>query len=120
MLKRLFFSVRHAVRGVWFALKTEYNMRWHFLFALAIMVAAHVFHFSAGEVGVVIILIVLVIGLELVNTAIEYLIDIVHPRLHQHVSIVKDLMAGAVLVAALGAATVAVIILWQHCIIFLK
>ena len=49
---------------------------------------------------------------ELVNTAVEYLVDLVQPDYHEIAGKVKDLMAGAVLVAALFSVLVGVIVFW--------
>jgi diacylglycerol kinase len=53
--------------------------------------------------------IALVLSLELVNSAIEYLIDHLHPEVAPEIKPAKDIFAGAVLVACLGALCVGVL-----------
>jgi undecaprenol kinase len=59
--------------------------------------------------GLVVLSIALVLGLELANTAIEYLIDHLHPDIAPEIKLAKDVIAGAVLVACLGALCVGVL-----------
>lgn len=54
-----------------------------------------------------------VLAAELVNTAVENLVDHLHPEQHPRVRIVKDCAAGAVLIASLGAVAVAVAFVWD-------
>lgn len=55
----------------------------------------------------------LVIAAELVNTALEHLVDHLHPEQHPRIKIVKDCAAGAVLVLSLAALWVAAMMLWS-------
>jgi undecaprenol kinase len=59
--------------------------------------------------GLVALSIASVLGLELANTAIEYLIDHLHPDIAPEIKLAKDVIAGAVLVACLGALCVGVL-----------
>ena len=49
----------------------------------------------------------IVLALELVNSALEGVIDLLHPGIHPEIKIIKDMMAGAVLVVSLSALIVA-------------
>ncbi len=51
---------------------------------------------------------------ELVNTAFEHLCDVVQPELHASVKAAKDVAAGAVLVASIGAAVIGVLVFWPY------
>src|SRR5690606_2412576 len=55
-------------------------------------------------------MIVLVMSIEGVNTAIEYIADFVHPDLHASIGRIKDIAAGAVFIASIAAVIVAIII----------
>jgi diacylglycerol kinase (ATP) len=59
--------------------------------------------------GLVALSIALVLGLELANSAIEYLIDHLHPEVAPEIKLAKDVIAGAVLVVCLGALCVGVL-----------
>jgi diacylglycerol kinase len=52
--------------------------------------------------------------MELLNTALEYFTDLLKPRLHHYVSLIKDIMAAAVLLTALGSAVIGLIIFLPH------
>lgn len=62
----------------------------------------------------VILLVVAVLAMELLNTALEYFADLLKPRLNHYVLVVKDVMAAAVLVTAMGALTIGLIIFLPH------
>jgi diacylglycerol kinase len=102
-MKRLFRSFMHALKGVFFTFRSERN------FQVELTIAGVVFLFmlwlplSRIEESVLIIAVTLVLVLELINTATERIMDILKPRVHPYARVVKDVMAGAVLVAAFGA-----------------
>ena len=52
--------------------------------------------------------------MEILNTVLEYLIDLLKPRLHHYVHVIKDVMAGAVLLTALIALAVGVVIFYPY------
>ena len=59
------------------------------------------------------IMIVLVLAAELINTALEQLVDHLHPEQHPRIKIVKDCAAAAVLLLSLGAAWVGVLMVFS-------
>ena len=62
----------------------------------------------------------MVLSLEMINTAIERICNIVHKEPHPGIKIIKDLAAGAVLLAAFVAAICGTIIFLPKIIIYLK
>jgi undecaprenol kinase len=88
----------------------EPNMRFHLVAAVGVLIGAAAFRLPLTEWAALIFAIVLVLLGEILNTAIEAVLDIVQPDWHQRVEVVKDLAAGAVLVAAAGAAVIAAIV----------
>ena len=96
-------SLRFAFAGVRYALHTQRNIRIHLVIAAAAVVAAFALRISRAEWAIVIALIALIIGLELINTSIEALVDLASPASHPLAKVAKDTAAGAVLVAALGS-----------------
>lgn len=68
---------------------------------------------DALRLGLILLTITLVIALEMVNTAVESLLDMVQPDFHPMVKRVKDVSAGAVLVAAFGAIAVGLVLFWE-------
>lgn len=103
-------AFRDATRGIGFMLREEPNMRFHVVAAAGVIVAAAVLGLDAFEWAACIFAIVLVLLAEILNTAVEALLDIVHPGQHPLVGVVKDLAAGAVLVASLGATVIALLV----------
>ena len=52
--------------------------------------------------------------LELLNGAVERLVDLFKPRMHAYAEQIKDMMAGAVLVSSIGALIVGILVFWPH------
>jgi len=116
-MKNRIHSFRHAIRGIGMVLKSEKNMQIHLIVALLVVVAGLVFVISPLEWMLCLLCFGLVIGAEMVNTAIENIVDLVSPGKHELAGKAKDIAAGAVLVTAIIAAMVGLIIfipkLWQ-------
>lgn len=110
-------SLAFALAGVRFALRCQRNLRIHFSIAAVVVIAGLVLRIDRSEWAIVVTLIALVVGLELLNTAIEALVDLASPASHPLAKIAKDTAAGAILVVAAGSAVVGLIIflprLWQ-------
>lgn len=109
-MKNRIHSFRHAIRGIGMVLKSEKNMQIHLIVALLVVVAGLVFVISPLEWMLCLLCFGLVIGAEMVNTAIENLVDLVSPGKHELAGKAKDIAAGAVLICALIAASVGLII----------
>ncbi|MFA7657890.1 MAG: diacylglycerol kinase family protein [Candidatus Gastranaerophilaceae bacterium] len=93
-------TYRNALKGVRLALKSEKNIRVHFVTALLVMVFGITLQFSASEFSLLLIAIALVIIAEMVNSAIEFSLDaIFHNRYSKLVGMAKDIAAGAVMIA---------------------
>ncbi|MFC1662654.1 diacylglycerol kinase family protein [Patescibacteria group bacterium] len=107
-------SVSYAWRGIRQAYKSEQNFRLD-TFAAVIVVALMVFfRLTWGEVIVLTLMIILVMVLELVNTSVEKMTDLFKPRMHHYAEAVKDILAGAVLIASLGALFVGFLIFYPY------
>lgn len=104
----LFISFKYAWAGITYGFHTQRNFRIH-LSVCALAIALSIFlHLSAVEIAVIGITSGLVLALELLNTAIESLVDLtVKQTYHELAKIAKDCAAGAVLVSALVAVLVA-------------
>lgn len=110
-------SLAFALAGLRHALRSQRNLRIHIAIAAAVVIAGIVLRISRTEWAVVVTLIALVIGLELLNTAIEALVDLASPEPHSLAKVAKDTAAGAILAAALGSVAAGLVIflprLWQ-------
>ncbi len=90
-------SFRNAFRGFSLLLKYEYNLYIQIALAICAIVAGFLFNISMVEWAIQTTAIGLVIFSELVNTAIEKTMDLVHPTYDIRVKNIKDLAAGTVL-----------------------
>lgn len=97
-------SFINAFNGIFQAFKTERNVKLHTVAALIAILLAIILKFSAIEWLILIIVITIVVVAELLNTAIEYTVDMVcGERYHEYAKYAKDIAAGATLIAAIGA-----------------
>ncbi len=108
----LFVSFKYAWCGISYAFQTQRNFRIH-LSVGALAIALSVFlHLKPVEIAVIAITSGLVLVLELLNTAIESLVDLtVKQTYHELAKIAKDCAAGAVLMSAFVALVVAAVLL---------
>ena len=102
-------SFYYAFRGIYYSL-FERNVRIHYLLAIIAIITGKIYNISDFGWCLVIIFIALIISMEMINTAIEILVDIISPKWSKDAGKIKDLAAGAVLVLALAAVLVAYII----------
>lgn len=107
---RTLHSFGHAGRGFLLFLKSEQNARLHLLALATVVLAGFVLRLEAWEWVAVVMASALVFTAEMLNTAMERLCDHVTPERHEAIKTVKDLAAGAVVVAALAAVVVAGIV----------
>jgi diacylglycerol kinase len=107
----LWASFGYAGAGVLFVLRTQRNFRIHLAFALAAMGMGIGLGLSRLELALLVLTIGLVLTAEIVNTAAETLVDLASPEYHPLAKLVKDLAAGAVLVAAGVAVVVGLLLL---------
>lgn len=103
-VRKLRASFRAAGRGVGHALSHERNLRIHLCAAAYVVIFALLGDVDAWVWPTLFLCFGLMIGAELVNTAVERLCDKMHPGYDSAICIIKDLAAGAVLVCALCAA----------------
>lgn len=107
-------SLQNAVRGFNRTIKTEPNLRWQLLATFMVVLLGLAVQLTRGEWMLLVIVCGLVLTLELINTAVEKTLDIVKPRFDDHVGLVKDIMAGAVLLVSAVALIVGILIFWPH------
>src|SRR5512139_300617 len=103
----------YAIQGVIFLLRTQ-AMRLHLLATAAVCAAGAGLGLSRAEWLWITAAIVLVWGAEAFNTALECLADALHPERDPGIGRAKDVAAGAVLIAALGAAIIGLLVFVPH------
>lgn len=97
-------SFGYAFRGLFRFIQSEHNARLHLAATVAVVIAGCWFRINYLEWLAVITVTGFVWFAEAVNTVLEKLLDWLHPEQHPVVGQLKDLAAGAVLIAALTAA----------------
>ncbi len=107
-------SFNYAVEGLIYSLKSQNNMRAHYFFAVAVIIAMLFFDLTRVESALVIISISLVVLTELINTAIESAVDLMTEEFHPLAKVAKDVAAGAVLIAALNSLVVGYLIFYNR------
>ncbi len=102
-----------AFSGLAECICAERNMRIHIVISLYVLYFSKYYNLSLEKFILLIIIIALVLSLELINTAIERACDVVTKEYHPLIKAAKDAAAGAVLVAAIAAAVIAVLLFWD-------
>ncbi|AKM82909.1 hypothetical protein A2422_02970 [Candidatus Woesebacteria bacterium RIFOXYC1_FULL_31_51] len=101
-------SFLNAFRGVSDAVKSEHNLRIHFLASIIVFVFAYFLKFSPQEFAILTLTVFLVIILELINTMIEKVTDIISPEISERARVIKDISASVVLFGAIASIIVAI------------
>ena len=108
--KKILNSFKYAFQGIITSFKTERNMKIHVLIMLLVIIVGILLKISKIEWFICIILFTLVISAELFNTAIETIVDMITTEKNEKAKIAKDVSAGAVLILARGSAIVGLMI----------
>lgn len=116
----LYKSFGYAFEGIYAGIRGERNMKIHCFAAVCVVVAGVLFHISVTEWCICLVLFGLILSLELVNTAIEAVVDLVTEDKKPLAKLAKDTAAGAVLIAAVMAAMAGLLIFVPKLISFLK
>ena len=109
-MKSFLRSFVYAAEGIQHCFTKDRNVIIHCIAAIAVTIAGFVFGISRTEWMIICLNIGIVIGFEMLNTSIEKICNLVHPQHHPFVKIIKDVVAGAVLIAAIVAAVCCAII----------
>jgi len=112
-MKHFLNSFRYAMSGIVFCVKYERNMRIHITITLYVLYFARFYELTKAEIILLILTCVSAITLEMVNTAIEVVIDKVSPNYHTLAKIGKDVAAGAVLIATIAAVIIGILLFWD-------
>lgn len=111
--KKILDSFNNAINGIIETVRTERNMKIHLIVSLFVLIACFCFDITKYEFLTLAITITMVIGAELVNTAIEAVIDLTANYYHPLAKVAKNAAAGAVFIMAINAIVVGYIIFWD-------
>lgn len=113
-LRRWLKSADFAIEGILHAAKTQRHLRYHFLSAAVVLFAGYALGVTKTEFVLLSLAAMAVLLAEMLNTAVEALVDLMSPELSEKARIAKDIGAGAVLITAFGAVLVGFIVLFPY------
>lgn len=105
-MKKFLTGFVYAYQGLRYAFSTQINFKVHVFAALCAITLGLYLHLNVNEWLWICTAILVVLFVELLNTAIEVLVDLVSPEFNYKAGIIKDISAAAVLIAACFALTV--------------
>ena len=108
--KSIIHSFKYAIEGLISAFKTERNMKIHMLIMLCVIIAGIILKISYIEWLICILLFGIVIGAELINTAIEITVDLAMPEKNEKAKLAKDIAASGVFVVSIASAIIGLLI----------
>jgi len=117
-VRNLFKSFGYALTGIKYVIRYERNARIHLLVAILALLLGLELRVTDAQLAAVFFAILIVFLAEIINTAFEKTLDLVSPGHHPQVKIVKDMAAGAVLVAAGGAVIIGLMIYTPYLVKF--
>jgi len=100
----------YAFEGIAYSVRTQHNMRIHLVIAVCVLIISIFLRLTPLEWAIILICIGLVIMTEMLNTAIEAIVDLVSPEYHNLAKVSKDLGAGMVVIFASLSAVVGSIV----------
>jgi len=110
--KRWLDKANVAIEGIIYSIRTQRHMRYHLVAALGALLTGLLANISRTDFILLSMAIVLVLVTEMLNTALEVSIDMIAHEYHPQAKIAKDIAAGVVLVASIGALILAYLILY--------
>lgn len=113
-MKSFFKSFTYAIRGIWSSIADQRNLKVQIVIAMIVIGAGFYFDITATEWCIILICIGLVIGLEMINSAIESVVDLVTLERKPLAGKIKDIAAGAVLISSIISVIIGVIIFRKY------
>jgi len=107
-------SANCAIEGVLHGAKTQKHMRYHFISAAIVLLLSYILGVSHSEFIIIALAVILVLLAEMINSAIETVVDLISTEYSEKARIAKDIAAGAVLITAFGAAVLGYIVLFPY------
>ena len=113
-MKSFFTSFKYAVHGIWYGIDGQLNFKVQIAVAAIVVGAGFLFRITSIEWCIILVCIGMVLALEMLNSAIEGLVDLVTLERQPLAGRIKDIAAGAVLIASITALIVGVIIFRKY------
>ena len=113
-------SFGFAMQGIKTAIRLNRNLKIHLIFGFFVIIFSFILSLSAAEKALVFMMILLVMVAEMLNTAIEEIVNLVAKDYREEAKYAKDVSAGMVLVVAIGSVIVGLYIFLPHFLAFLN
>ncbi|OGH11917.1 MAG: hypothetical protein A2857_05695 [Candidatus Levybacteria bacterium RIFCSPHIGHO2_01_FULL_36_15] len=113
-------SFGYAFQGIIHALRNNQNLKIAFAGAVFVVIASIFFRVTPFEMGILGVMILLVICAEMINSAIEEMVDLITNEHRQEAKIAKDVSAGMVLLTLIGSVIVGLLIFVPYVIKYIK
>lgn len=108
--KKLFNSFSYAFYGINYALNNDQNLIIHLIVATIVIVASIILKVTPYEMGILGLTILFVISAEMINSALEKMVDLITKEHCMEAKIAKDVSSGMVLISAIGAVIIGLLI----------
>lgn len=106
-------SFKYAFKGIVDLFQSQVNAQIHAFFMVLVIGGGFFFNISKIEWLICIVAMAMVLAAEAMNTALEYLTDLVSPEYHELAGKAKDAAAAAVLILAISAAVIGIMVFWN-------
>jgi len=107
-------SLSHALDGLAYAIKRERNFQIELVCGVFVLALILIFEVKSWEAVVLILMVAGVLIMELANTVMERIVDMLKPKVHPYARLIKDIMAASVLISSCVAIIVSVIIFYPY------
>lgn len=113
-LRKWIKSANFAIEGILHGAKTQRHLRYHFYSAAAVLLASYILGVTRTEFMIIALAVIIVLTAEMLNTALETVVDLLSPEFSEKARVAKDMAAGAVLITAFGAAVLGYVVLFPY------
>jgi undecaprenol kinase len=111
--KKLINNILIAIKGIAYGFSKEMNIKIQMIIGWLVILLSIVLRIPRNDLLLIVFVCFLVIVMELINTSFEKLIDFLHPKKHDEIRKIKDMMAGAVLLIVFLAIIVGILVLYR-------
>lgn len=113
LINKLIKSTMYGLQGLWYGFYTKRNIITTLIILFIYIFTIWYFDVDVIRAAIILLACLVIIVAEVINTAIEKVIDVLSPKYNRGLGLAKDISAGAVVVASLAALIVSVILLWK-------
>jgi diacylglycerol kinase (ATP) len=113
-LRKFLESTNNAIEGIIYTAKTQRHLRYHLFAAAFVLLFTYIIGVERTDFLIISLVVILVLLSEMINTAIEYVVDMLSPEYSEKARIAKDVAAGAVFITAFGAVIVGYVVLFPY------